>query len=439
MPQRIAFRAASIIGGCVLCAAPSIAPAQQWAVDGGVAARGEYTDNYFFTADNRQSAFTGSITPFVTAARRTETSDVAAIFAVGANKVWGVSPATDYVSGRAGVEASLRDVRSTWTGGLSFVRTPSLQTELGGAGVLGLAYTNSATAGGGYTYALTENVSLGATVAGYSNHYSSVGDTGTFSNSRGVSVGGSARYAHSERTLVTISTDYLHDSSGTARSDAVTATVGVAHQISPQLTLSVSAGGYWIDTAVSSLSAVVATHGHATGGLFGGHIAYDLSERSQFTLGVAETVAPSGVGVLSRSDNAGMTLTHRFSDRLTGRLGAAVGRTTFPQAASSSSDNDHYQAEIGVTYLLAERWTMEAGYRHATVRYSGNASEPRSNAAFVGIAYNWPGTSFTNWVGSASDTRAIVGAGPLALPEQETTPRPGSSPDRPSFDQFPIP
>ena len=67
---------------------PSLAKAQAWSVQSGVAARVEYNDNYFFTANNAQSAFTASVTPFVTAARRTETSDVTALLAVGANKVW---------------------------------------------------------------------------------------------------------------------------------------------------------------------------------------------------------------------------------------------------------------------------------------------------------------------------------------------------------------
>ncbi len=130
---------------CVATAATavaSLASAQEWSVQSGATARIEYNDNYFFTSSatqssisgsstpvGTQSAFTGTITPFITAARRTETSDVTALIAIGANKVWGLSPTVDYLSGNFGLIGSLREARSTWTGNASFVRSASLQNE----------------------------------------------------------------------------------------------------------------------------------------------------------------------------------------------------------------------------------------------------------------------------------------------------------------------
>ncbi len=161
-------------------AAPSLSSAQAWSLQGGVVARGEYSDNYFLTSDNPQSAFTTSVTPFVTAARRTETSDVAALLAVGGNWVSGLSPTTDYVSGRFGLDGSLREDRSTWTGDLAFVRSATLQAESQTtSAVLGLAYTNATSVNGTYTYALTERWSLGAAASAYSNRYEGVG-SGSF-------------------------------------------------------------------------------------------------------------------------------------------------------------------------------------------------------------------------------------------------------------------
>ena len=87
----------------------SLATAEEWSVQSGATGRVEYNDNYFFTSVDPQSAFTGSITPFVTAARRTEASDVTAFIAVGANKVWGLSSNVDYVSGNVVLSGSLRD------------------------------------------------------------------------------------------------------------------------------------------------------------------------------------------------------------------------------------------------------------------------------------------------------------------------------------------
>ena len=233
--------------------------AQDWSVQSGAAARIEYNDNYFFTSPAAQtmidglltpvatqSAFTGTITPFVTAARRTETSDVTALVAIGANKVWGLSQNVDYVSGNVGLNGSLRDARSTWTGNASFVRSASLQNETDPSGTaLVLAFTNAATVAGTYTYALTERWSLGATIGAYSNTYSGV-ETGTsLSNNHGYSTGGNVGYAYSDRTQFTFTAGYLNYVSDVTHSDAVLATIGVVHQFSPQLTVSVSAGGFW--------------------------------------------------------------------------------------------------------------------------------------------------------------------------------------------------
>ena len=175
--------------------APAFANAQAWSIQSGFAARGEYTDNYFFTpSGQQQSAFTATVSPFVTAARRTETSDVTALLAVGANKVWlwGPSETTDYLSGRLGLNGSLRDDRSTWTGNVSFSRAPRLQNEVTETGtVLGLANTNAASVNGGYTYELTERWSLGSTAGGFGNRYQSVQGSGSsLQNNQGYYAGG---------------------------------------------------------------------------------------------------------------------------------------------------------------------------------------------------------------------------------------------------------
>ena len=424
-------------------AAPSLALAQSWLLDGGVVARGEYNDNYFLTSENAQSAFTASVTPFVTVARRTESSSVAGIAAVGGNWVSGASSNTDYVSGLFGLDGSLREARSTWAGNLSFVRSATLQTEAQDGGVvLGLAYTNAASAGGSYTYALTERWSLGATVSGYDNRYDSVDNSGTFVNNHGYYAGGNAAYAYSEVTQLSANVGYSYYTSDLSHSDSATATLGIVHRFSPQLTVSASGGGFWSDTTAAQ-GALAGSSRRATGGLFGGQIAYDFSENSQIVASLAENLAPSGTGVLSKYDNARLMLSSKLSDRLTGRLGASYSRTTFPQAQTNSFNYNYYQGEIGVSYRLAEWWTLDAGYRYTRARYTESSSEPTSNVAFVTIGYNWPGASFTGWVGRPADMQGVPGAGPLSLPvnsrgQTGAAQEPASSEGSP-FDPFSIP
>ena len=186
-----------------------------------------------------------------------------------------------------------------------------------------------------------------------------------------------------------------------------------------------------------------------TGELYGGSISYAFSERTQFGANLAENLAPSSSGTLNKTDSAGLSLTHQFSDRLTGRLGASYSRTTIPITFSSSSTDNYYSGEVGVSYLLAERWKLDAGYRYSSARYgqiSGqpDTGSPRSNVVFLSIGYNWPGASFTDWVGQRPNVQGLPGAGALSLPERSAGPAAGAPAEAPSpqtspFDPFTIP
>jgi len=419
----------------------SLANAQVWSLHSGATGRVEYNDNYFFVPVDTQSAFTASITPFLTAARRTETSDVTALIAVGANEVWGDPSAVSYLSGRFDLDGSVRDARSTWAGRASFVRSADLQNQAGlTAAPLVLAYTNAASVTGAYTYAMTERWSLGATVGAYSNHYDVVESNAALSNNHGYYGTGTVGYAYSDRTQITFLAGYTNYVSDVARSNGVTTTVGAVHQFSPQLTVSASVGVFWSDTDATGNSLAGGDHRRDSGGLYGGSISYAVSEQTLVGASLSEGLTPSGSGTLSKTDSAVASLMHQFSERLTGRLGASYARTTFPATISSSATNSTYSGEIGVSYLLAERWRLDAGYRFTGARYEQqSAGEPKSNVVFFSIAYNWPGASFTDWVGRRPDAQGLPWAGPVSLPV--SSPESASMPGVPGspFDQLPIP
>ncbi len=132
----------------------------------------------------------------------------------------------------------------------------------------------------------------------------------------------------------------------------------------------------------------------------------------------SQGLAPSGTGTISESTNASVALLHQFSDRLTGRLGASYVRTTYPVALDDSADDKTFTAGAGMSYQLAERWRLDAGYQYTRTHYSRDSSEPASNVVFINLAYNWPGTSSTGWVGNPVDTQGLPAAGPLSLPER---------------------
>lgn len=420
--------------------APALAFAQAWGLLGGVITRGEYNDNYFFTPTNAESAFTGSITPFLTAARRTETTDVTALFSVGANRVWGVTPTTDYLSAHVAVDGSWRQERSTLAGNVSYVRAPTLQPASGQAGgPLILAFTNGFSANGTYTYAYDERLSLSAIAGAYDNSYSGVAAGSAFSNNHGYTASGNAGYVYSDKTKLSLLVGYSSYFSGSTDSNAIITTIGVVHQISDQLAVSGSIGGFWSDLATQPTALAPGTRFHDSGALYGGNVIYSFSDRSQLTVNVNEYLAPSSFGSLTKTLGATASLTHQFSDRLTGRLGAGYSRIDFPVTVSSFATNEYATGEVGLSYMLTERWLLDAGYRYSRANYAQTAGTPTSNMVFVSIGYNWPGQSFTDWVGRPVSTQGLPGAGPVALPESGRAPAESATPDRSPFEPFTIP
>lgn len=473
------IRTVGALAAVAFAASPTITSAETWAVQSGFSARTQFTDNYFLTATGKESGFTASISPFVTAARRTETTDVAAALAVGINKVWGLSENIDYVSGRFSVDGTLRDDRSTWTGNVAYSRAPTLQNLLTQRGnALALAYTDTASANGTYNYQLTERWSLGVQAGAFNNQYSSVQSTNaSLQNNSAFYGGGTVSYAYSERTQFNLVTAYGYTTSDVTRTDTVTATLGFVHRFSEQFTISGSIGNFWSDIKASRTALVCPTTpalcdsglvprvpitaGESrsdSGQLYGGSISYAFSERTSFSAFLAENIAPSSTGTLTKTDSAGASVSHNWSERLSARLGGSYTRQVFPSGVSGLSTTNLYAAELGVSYLLAERWKLDAGYRYTRAEYTQQSlGEPQSNTVFVSIGYNWPGGSFTDWVGARPDAQGIPGAGPVTLSERSSVgnaaaPAPGATegedtpgaerrgaPEASPFDQFTIP
>lgn len=435
------------------------AAGQQWQLQAGGAARGEWNDNYFFTADNAESAFVLSLAPFLTATQKTDTSELAALFAVGANKVWGPSGAKDYVSGRLGVSGMQSDAVSSANGSLSISRAPALQNEVTPAGIVQtLAFTDNAMANAVYSRALSERWSAGATVSAYANHYDKAADAPTtFQNNWSWSAGANAGYAVSSQAQLTFTTLFSHYSSDVERDDSVTATAALAYDVSPRLAVSGSVGYFWTssdtDAASFACSAGVGQCGegrvrsHDDGVLFGGSVRYSALEQTILLATAAENLAPSGTGALSKNSNAALTAVHRFTDRLTGRVGASYTRTKFPTVLGTEIDRT-YAAEIGASYALGERWTLDAGYRYLRTDYSQNDQQPRSNIVFLSIAYNWPGANIGGWSAIRPDTAGLPGAGPSSIRQYPSgppdlaggavQPSPGEAKPTP-FDQLLVP
>lgn len=410
----------------LIAAAPACA--QDWSVVPGVASRVEYSDNYFFTATGDldggpESALTLSVIPFVAAARRTEVSDVTALVAIGGNKVFGLSPSEEYLSARMSLDATLRQERGTWTAFATYTRSPGLENVVRGDAVfLALNYTDTASVGGGYQHQLDENWSVGVSANAFANRYDGVDSVDTASDSDNFAIGGVLRQRLSDRTQLQYALDYSYSTSDLTRDQILAARVAILHRFSPGLR--VSAAGSWYrsrihDRAASSeLPSLATPAGDESGWLFGGGLQYLVAEGTEFTATFSQELAPSGVGTTSRNDYGGIGLSHRFSDQLTAYVGASYARTTFPDSVDGAYSDRTVRAQAGLSWQIAQRWKLDAGYQYARTRYSPDNREPTSNVVFVSIGYNWPGASLTGWIGRTTQSPSLTGAGPVVIHEQ---------------------
>ena len=201
----------------------------------------------------------------------------------------------------------------------------------------------------------------------------------------------------------------------------MTTTIGVVHQFSPQLTISASVGGFWSDIDYRGKTMLGARHARPVRqrvvpvptdaplyGLYGGRSA-TRSPSARSSPPASPKARAERLRCLSKSDSAGASLTHQFSDRLTGRLGAGYTRTIFPATCLDSSSNDNYYSGRGRRFLPA-RGTLESSTRDIDIRAPNmrrrSASQPRI-VGFVSIGYNWPGhRSPIGWAEALGDARS---------------------------------
>jgi hypothetical protein len=193
-----------------------------------------------------------------------------------------------------------------------------------------------------------------------------------------------------------------------------------------------------------------------TGTLYNGSLQYAFSERTRLGASLSESIQPSAVGALQRFNVASVTVSHELSERLSGRASVGYSETTLPTGLSGSFTNTFLSAGAGMTYRLADAWTLEARYSYGRAEYAQAAVAPTANTVLVTLAYNWPGASFSNVFGAGPDaflggpgvpsgTGGVSGAPPLPGPATRPEPAgrdapplsPGQSPDHKSVSGAP--
>ncbi len=418
----------------------SPAAAQVWSIEAGGTARGEYSDNYFFQSTQRQSAFMASIAPYVSAVRRTERSGAAAFLSIGGNDVRISSSDASFATGRLSLLGSLRESQSEWSGDVSLSRDRSLQSALLGDGLAYvLATSSTGAASGRYTFTPSERWTVEASARAVANRRDAVSSLSPLQDDHALSATALASYAFAEQARLSMSTALGRYASDVTRTDSWRSEIGLERSFSPRLSASATLGAFvaWTDvtceapcaadTSSSTLSQPRVRRG---GPLYGGNVTYAFSDRGRLAAGLASDLSASANGVLIVSRNAAVSVSRELSDRASGRL---IVRDSFSASLDGSSHSNYVSAEIGVSYRLADHWTLDAGYSHSFARASAVASGPagdtRSNVAYVTVSYDWAGGSLTDvaargardWETMVPESSAIPPAGSSAIPGARAT------------------
>jgi len=421
---------------------PALACAQEWGYRPGGSARIEFTDNYLLRAFDKQSATTYSVQPFITAYRRTETSQVNLLAGVGYNYVTGIPGDNDYWTGRLALDGAATFDRSLLGFNVSIARDNALVTETQQTGiVLGAgSVSTGSTAGLNYTYKLTERWSAGAFGSVYQNNYTTPsGSPTSLQNNSGYSAGGTLGYTLSPRTQLALTGTYAYYDSDITTNNTVTVQLAATHQYSEQLTVSGYGGYFWSKIDATQNVAVCPTtptlcqlglvqfvtipggsNDSSGDTLFGGTVSYAYSQRTSFSVDASQSITPSGTGTITKATNVNAYAYHNFSERLRGRVGGTWTRSTIPGFNTDSFQTTYYSVIAGGSYNLSDAWLLDFGVRRDHSDQRGVNAD--ANVVFVSIGYNWPGTSMSSFSGLGGFTfpSASTGAGrpPEAIPGQ---------------------
>ncbi|MCK7500975.1 MAG: Wzz/FepE/Etk N-terminal domain-containing protein [Comamonadaceae bacterium] len=306
-------------------------------------------------------------------------SDVTALLAIGANKVWGISPSEEYLSGRvrAGRETSGRNARSGRAGRPTPARRRSSRRS---------ATRKSCSRGpirtrhcwrARYNYELTDRWTIGATVGGYANWYDSVEGLDTQSDDWGYNVTGNLGYAYSDKTRLTYTLGYTYYASDITRSNVLATTLGVVHQFSPQLTV-LGLGGRVLERHHRQAEPAGAGHADRRGReprrqrnvLRRQHRLRVFGEHQVRRPGLAGTRAERHRNDQRRARMHPWRCSTSSRNSCRAALGQATPRRPTPSGSTVRPTTRRSRPVLDYRIGSPERWMLDASYQYTRTRYS---------------------------------------------------------------------
>lgn len=328
------------------------------------------------------------VTSFVTRAglrtsRRTERLDLAARAAASIQRS-DEDSGLDRDEQLLDLTAGWKGERLSWRGNAVAARDTTLTSELG---VTGLTQLNQRHEG--------YNVSLGpawqaserlliASSAGWQLSRYPDPET-TLRDYRYGTVGVSAVYALSDRASLSLVGSTGRYSTESAVRDTRNASVSLEAQYawSERWIVSVGAGPSWVEAGRSS------EHGYV----------YNFSlarrmERGALSVSASRQQSPSGFGLLTEADEAGLDFTLQVSERLTGSATAGFVRRkdALPELRLNLQELRYRHAGLHLNWTLNPHWQLSGGLSHKRQKVGTFAASRSARNYEIQLALGWTGS-----------------------------------------------
>jgi len=271
------------------------------------------------------------------------------------------------------------------SGKAGYMRGSTLGTEFLDTGRIGGVATRveRATAGGNGTYLLTEKSRAYVALNYVQTDYASpryIG--GTVINS-----GFGAAHQWTERTSLSLGGNvsrYQNNADRQTTSDIIGSRAGFESVLSENLDVALTGGISYVTTSFDTNSAMSRPDSDTTAYVINGAVNY-RQERYSLSATLARNIRPTGNGDLNIFDQVNITYRYQLSD-LSGFNASLLGGNT--EALEGSIDNDRRFAQIGlgISYTLAESWSVSSSY---TYRYQDNGrGAAQSNALEIRLTFS---------------------------------------------------
>ena len=105
---------------------------------------------------------------------------------------------------------------------------------------------------------------------------------------------------------------------------------------------------------------------------------------------LSRDLTPSAVGSLVETDRVVFGWHKQWSEKLGSDISAAAYRSRYIGGAVTNSNSRYYTIEPRLSWQLAERWVLDAGYRYSRHKYDSAPLAADRNLIYVGVSYAWP-------------------------------------------------